>query len=143
MSRLNSIKFTVMFQEPFWVGIFERQDEDGYAVARTVFGPEPTDPEVAQFLLREYDNLKFTTPDKEGVSEIREYKNPKRQLREVRKMQKKQPASMMSKAQDALRIEQEKNKLTRKKVSSEQRRAEEQEQFDRKQEKKKQKLRGH
>jgi hypothetical protein len=143
MITQNSIKLTILFQEKFWVGIFERQDEQGYAVARAIFGPEPTDPEVSIFLLRDYTNLRFTTPDKEDKPAVREYKNPKRQLREVRQIQKKQPAATVSKAQDALRIELEKNKITRKKVSGAQRRLEEQKQFEIKQEKKKEKLRGH
>ena len=75
-----SLKLTIMFQDQFWVGIFERQDEEGYSVARTIFGPEPTDPEVSQFLLEDYHSLRFTTPDKDDKPVVREYKNPKRQM---------------------------------------------------------------
>lgn len=49
---------------------------------------------------------------------------------------KETTCSNLSKAQDALRIELEKNKITRKKVSGAQRRLEEQTQFEIKQEKK-------
>lgn len=141
MIKQSSLKLTVLYQEQFWVGIFERRDSSGYAVGRTIFGSEPTDPEVLQFLLREYHTIRFTTPLEDEKPPVREYKNPKRRMREVRQMQSKMPT--ISKAQDALRLELEKNKLISKKVSGEERRLEEQRQFEMKQAKKKKKLRGH
>jgi hypothetical protein len=141
MTEQASMKLTILYQDQFWVGIFERNDKAGYAVGKTIFGPEPTDPEVMQFILHEYHTIRFTTPSAEDKPPVREYKNPKRQMREVRQMQSKAPS--ISKAQDALRLEIEKNKLVSKKRSSEERRLEEQKQFEMKQAKKKEKLRGH
>lgn len=48
---------TVIYDDPFWVGIFERQTVDGYAVARTIFGGEPTGPKLYQFILTKQSAL--------------------------------------------------------------------------------------
>ena len=46
-SRLN-----VLFDDPFWVGIFEREYEGRYEAARVVFGAEPKDYEVYEFFYK-------------------------------------------------------------------------------------------
>ena len=46
----NVSSFTVCFQPPFWVGIAERWTADGYEAARVVFGPEPSDAQIYQWL---------------------------------------------------------------------------------------------
>jgi len=43
---------TVFFDEPFWVGVFERDAPGGLMVARVVFGAEPSDAEVHAMLER-------------------------------------------------------------------------------------------
>ena len=53
-------QFTVLFQAPFWVGIAERWDGEGYQAARVVFGPQPTDAQVYEWLLREWHRLRFS-----------------------------------------------------------------------------------
>lgn len=40
------IQATIFFDKRYWVGTFERTDKEGYAIARHIFGGEPTDPEV-------------------------------------------------------------------------------------------------
>lgn len=45
LMKQTVIKATVMLEKYLWVALFERTDIKGYAVARTVFGDEPTDPE--------------------------------------------------------------------------------------------------
>ena len=35
------VQLTVMFEEPFWIGLCERQDSSGYAAGKITFGPEP------------------------------------------------------------------------------------------------------
>ena len=39
-------KLTVFFEDPFWVGIFERIEKGKLSVCRVVFGSEPKDYEV-------------------------------------------------------------------------------------------------
>ena len=38
-----SVTLTVLFDEPFWVGLYERETDGRYEVARVVFGAEPKD----------------------------------------------------------------------------------------------------
>lgn len=40
-------KLTVFFEDPFWVGIFERIEDGRLSVAKVTFGAEPMDYEVA------------------------------------------------------------------------------------------------
>ncbi len=54
--------FTVTFEAPYWVGIFERIDEQGYAVAKIIFGAEPNAETVRLAVLREYRGLRFSAP---------------------------------------------------------------------------------
>lgn len=48
---MDASAFTVFFEAPFWVGLYERTEEGLYTVCRVVFGPEPKDYEVYDFLL--------------------------------------------------------------------------------------------
>ena len=57
--------FTVLFQPPFWVGIAERWEKEGYSAARVVFGAEPTDAQLYEWLEKEWHRLNFS-PAEEG-----------------------------------------------------------------------------
>ena len=54
MSRIKS-RLTVFFEEPFWVGVFEQETDGVIRAARVVFGAQPTDAEVFEFVLRHAD----------------------------------------------------------------------------------------
>ena len=41
-------KLTAYFEEPFWVGIFERIEDGKLSVAKVTFGAEPKDYEVQE-----------------------------------------------------------------------------------------------
>ena len=43
-------KLTVFFEDPFWVGIFERIEDGRLSVAKVTFGAETKDYEVQQAL---------------------------------------------------------------------------------------------
>ena len=47
-------KLTVYFDPPFWVGIFEKIENNHCQAARQVFGAEPTEPELIRFALENY-----------------------------------------------------------------------------------------
>lgn len=137
-----TIKATVFFENRVWVGAFERTDKEGYAVARHIFGGEPSDPEICDFILNNYHELNFGEARNINVQIQR--KNPKRVQREVRREMEKikdttRPSTL---AQDYMREELEKRKKTRKKVSSIQKQVRIDEQFAIRQRKKKQKQRG-
>lgn len=140
---MATVKATIFFEKRFWVGTFERTDKEGYAVARHIFGGEPSDPEVQEFVLNHYGELKFGEA-KEVLIEIHRM-NPKRVQREVRReMEKmKESAQPSTLAQDYMREEMEKNKKIKKSISSAEKQARKDEQFSLKQEKRKEKHRGH
>ena len=133
----DTVKLTVFFEDPFWVGVFERIENGKLSVCKTIFGAEPKDYEVWEFVLISYHQLKFSPPV--AVTVKREATNPKRIQREARKQS---ATGIGTKSQQALQLLREENKLERKTVSREQREAEKQRQFELKQEKRKQKHRG-
>ena len=47
----TSGKLTVYFEEPFWVGVFERVDNNKLSVCKVTFGAEPKDYEIWEFIL--------------------------------------------------------------------------------------------
>ncbi|OJA01077.1 hypothetical protein BEV13_00490 [Rickettsiella grylli] len=133
------IKLTVLFESPFWIGIFEKEQDGQYFVARTVFGAEPRDYEVFEFIINKMDQLKFSSPQEGEI--VKKKVNPKRVHREVKlELSKK---NIVSKAQDVLRLEIEKNKKERRFYNSKLKEAIKQERFELKQQKKKEKKRGH
>ena len=133
------IKLTVLFESPFWIGIFEKEQDGQYSVARTVFGAEPRDFEIFEFIINKMDQLKFSNPQEGEI--VRRKVNPKRVQREVKlELSKK---NIVSKAQDVLRLEIEKNKKERRSINSKLKEAIKQEHFELKQQKKKEKKRGH
>ena len=133
------IKLTVLFESPFWVGIFEKEQDGKYSVARIVFGAEPRDFEVFEFVINKMDQLKFSNPQEDEI--VKRKINPKRLQREVKKEISKK--NIVSKAQDALRLEIEKNKIERRSFNSKLKEVVKQERFELKQQKKKEKKRGH
>lgn len=76
-------KLTVFFEEPFWVGVFERIENGKLSVAKVTFGAEPKDSKVYDFILKHYYSLRFSPAVSTVVKETK--KNPKRMRREVQK----------------------------------------------------------
>ena len=50
--NMETIVLTILFEEPFWIGLFERLDGHKYEVCKVTFGAEPKDYEVYEFILR-------------------------------------------------------------------------------------------
>lgn len=143
VSKMATVKATIFFEKKFWVGTFERTDKEGYALARHIFGGEPSDTEIHEFVLNHYHELKFGEAKEVSIQIQR--MNPKRVQREVRremaKMKETTPSSTL--AQDYMREEIEKKKKEKKSISSVEKQARKDEQFALKQEKRKEKHRGH
>ena len=49
---IDSTKLTVFFEAPFWIGVFERIERRKLSVCKVVFGAEPKDYEVWEYLLK-------------------------------------------------------------------------------------------
>jgi hypothetical protein len=95
---------TILFDGRWWIGIFERKDPDTYAVARHIFGEEPSDGEIYAFVLSSWETLKFTAPITDCVVHIKR-KNFKRRQKEIRKLVGSLPTHPLTYAQDVLRQE--------------------------------------
>ena len=57
----NAISLTVFFQEPFWIGVFERVESGRLSACKVTFGAEPKDYEVHEYLLKQYSGLHFSS----------------------------------------------------------------------------------
>ncbi|OPJ60970.1 YjdF family protein [Clostridium oryzae] len=134
------IKLTVFFDDPFWVGVFERNNNYELEVSRVVFGEEPKDNEIYNFILNNFYRLKFSQP----ISSDHVYErkiNPKRMHRKIRNTVRND--GIGTKAQQAIKLDLENRKNQRKAVVKERREQQEKIKFEKKQQKKKQKKRGH
>ena len=132
-------KLTVFFEEPFWVGVFERVSDGQMSVCKITFGAEPKDYEVLEFILSQYYKLKFSPAVEVEVRKTAD--NPKRRQRDAHKQV--QNSGIGTKSQQALQMQREEMKTERKLISKEQKEAEKLRQFDLKQQKRKEKHRGH
>ena len=135
---MDTGKLTVFFEEPFWVGVFERVCEGKLSASKVIFGGEPKDAEVYEFILKEYQHLRFSpTVDAQRKEQSR---NPKRLQREARRQT--QTAGIGTKSQQALKLQQEQGKIARREINREQREAEVRRKFELRQQKKREKHRG-
>ena len=130
---------TILFEPPFWIGLYERTDNGKYEVCKITFGAEPKDYEVYAFFLKKWNKLKFSPPIKANIAMERKI-NPKRMQRQIN--DQLQVRGIGTKAQQALKLQHEQSKVERKVKSREQREAEKERQFTLRQEKKKAKHRG-
>lgn len=129
---------TVFFEDPFWVGVFQRTTQEGLCACRVVFGGEPTDRQVYAFVLENYYRLAFSQPVEGPADRMAE--NPKRRQRQAQRQQRQAGAGTRS--QQALKLQQEARKQEREQTGKAAREAERRRRFDQKQEKRKQKHRG-
>ena len=132
-------KLTVYFEEPFWVGVFERIEDGKLSVAKVTFGAEPKDYEVQEYIQKYYFSLKFSPAVETVVKDIK--RNPKRMQREAKKQTME--TGIGTKSQQALKLQQEQNKQVRKERSRKKKEGEEQRMFELKQQKKREKHKGH
>lgn len=140
-NNVSKSEFTIFFEDPFWVGVLQRQEGKTLFVSKITFGAEPTDPQVYCFTLQKWSTLSEfgkTTLDKQTINKKT---NPKRVQRMAQKALKEKGIS--TKAQLALNHLREEQKLEQKKRKKENKLQEQEQRFLLKQEKKKQKHKGH
>ena len=130
---------TVFFEEPFWVGVFERIEDGKLSVCKVTFGAEPKDYEVLDYILHHYYELVFSPAVEMEIRKAAD--NPKRRSRNARKQLEN--TGIGTKSQQAIQRQREEMKTERRQISREEREAEAQRRFVMKQEKKKEKRRGH
>lgn len=134
-----SSTLTVYHDGQFWVGLAEHIENGRYGAARIVFGTEPSDEEILQFIVGRWEKLSFFGGEPTEAS--KPAKNPKRRARETAKALKR-PA-MSTKAQQALVAQRETMKQESAHARSRRRADEAEARFEQRKLKRKQKHRGH
>ena len=129
---------TVLFEPPFWVGIFERVEDGSMSACKAVFGAEPKDYEIYEFVLKNYGRLHFGAQIDAEVKKI--CRNPKR----IRRLAARQVKSVGvgTKAQQALNLQREQTKIERRELNREKKEERRQRIFELRRQKKKQKHKG-
>ena len=131
--------FTVFFEDPFWVGVLESEDEGVLSVARHVFGAEPSNAELLEFLLGRFADMRRSEA-LVGEGPRARASNPKRSQRDAARDATRPPST---KAQAALSAARSEIKAERAASSREERLAEAVRRFELRSEKRKKKHSGH
>lgn len=56
----TSYRLTVFFENPFWVGIIECNEDGKLTASKITFYKEPKDYEIRDFILKKYNQLNFS-----------------------------------------------------------------------------------
>lgn len=120
--------------------MLERQEGSVLSACRVVFGAEPSDQEVYAFLLANWEQLRFGPPVRGKVRSLLPG-NPKRRAREAGKASR--ASGIGTKAQQALKQQQEEAKVERKASTKARREAETERKRALGRAKKKEKHKGH
>jgi hypothetical protein len=132
---------TIYFDGQFWVGLIECVDESRLRAARHVFGAEPSDSEVLEFVQSQLLEVAArATVDVDVERKLKTIHNPKRAAREAAKIMRQPIVS--TKAQQALQLQHEQNKQEHHERTKAEREAEEERRREMKREKTRQRHRG-
>ena len=134
-----SSTLTVCFDGQFWVGTVEHAEDGRLSACRVVFGAEPSNEEIQEFVLTRWSSLRLSAPISYEKKEMAG--NPKRRQRQAAKEMGRTGGS--TKAQLALAEQREAQVRMRKSIARESRKAALQIRFMLKAEKRKEKKRGH
>ena len=137
---MDKASFTVYFEDPFWVGVYQREESGRCAVCKVTFGAEPRDHQVYEFLLQHWSQLKFS-PSLPGTSQQERRPNPKRLHRQIRAQMRQQGVG--TKAQQMLKLQQEQQHTERKAKARAQAAEQQERRFALRQEKRRKRHRGH
>ena len=131
-------RLTVLYEEPFWIGLSERVENGKLTVAKHTFGVEPSMTDIYEFVLNHSYDLEYSPSVDADMK--KEHRNPKRRQREAHKMVAQK--GIGTKSQQALQMQREEKKIEKKLISKEQKEAEKQRRFEMKQQRKRAKHRG-
>ncbi|WP_455716745.1 YjdF family protein [Anaerosporobacter sp.] len=136
---MSNIRLLVYYDEPFWVGVFERVENQKLTVSKVTFGAEPTESEVLTAIIERFYDLHFS-PSIDVEKKAKTKVNPKRLQREVHRQMN--TVGIGTKSMQALKLQQEVGKIERKRCSKEEKEAREELLYQMKQRKRKEKHRG-
>jgi hypothetical protein len=139
----NTTQTAVLFDDPFWIALFERKIDGQYSVARAIIGTsEPLGAHLADFFEHlDYDKLQFSVPV-EDISMLKKEISFKKQLHRNKETQNK-TLNTYTKAQAMLKQQQSIIKAERKQESRLVKNEEKQFKYEIRQHKKKKKQKGH
>ena len=138
---------TITFESPFWIALFEMNDERGYSVAREVIGvSEPTGSDISLFLARlDFARLAYSTPtlckSDNNRHHTMSYKRIQKKIK--REMVCKEFKYSFTKAQIELKKMHQEKKIERKCLSKQINEKKKERKFQMKQQKRFEKHRGH
>ncbi|MEX1307087.1 MAG: YjdF family protein [Eubacteriales bacterium] len=139
MQRIECV-LTVYFDEPFWVGVYERIENGKLKVCKITFGAEPKDHAVYAFFLDNWNRLRFSPPATAHAKSMVKV-NPKRMQRVINK--RLASKGVGTKSQQALKKQHEEAKLKHRKETRQHNKAQSRLQFELNQKKRKEKRKGH
>ncbi len=114
------MQLTILFNDPYWIGLVELERESCLYAATYLFGAEPGDAEVYQFVLRNLVGLlSHMTIGLPVQDRGQPHVNPKRKQREARRQVMQR--GMSTRAQEAVKQQFEQNKQDRVQVTRAQR----------------------
>jgi hypothetical protein len=137
----------IIYDNSFWIVLFEMNDENGYSVAREVIGTsEPTGSDLYLFFSHlDYNRLKYTNPSSKSLTRPSQYcigyKKQQRQMK--REEQRSNHKNTFTKAQTELKRQFLENKKEAKREHRIMRMDKEEHKFRLKQQKRKEKHKGH
>lgn len=136
------MKLTIYFDGSFWCGLVEVEDDGHYQAIRHVFGPEPKDADVWEFVTKRLPHLLKQTGAVATRKKTAEKKlSPKRMQRLINR-EKRQPV-VSTKAQIAMNEIREQAKATNKSQKRRKKAEYADKRFQQKQAKKREKHKGH
>ncbi|MGR8861804.1 YjdF family protein [Leuconostoc citreum] len=137
----NFLSLTIIFDQPFYVGIFERRTGNTYEVSKINLGTsEPRDSLIYELLIENWSRVRFNTVNIANTERIQKKVNPKRMQRLAKKTLK---SGLSTKAQEAVKLAQTAQKLEKKKHKSLKKQEIKEQRYLLSQKKKSEKHRGH
>ncbi len=120
------MKFTILFDPPYYIGLLEDERDGCLYAARHIFGAEPGDPQIYEFVLDDLYGLmrQMRVGLPVGFQPAERRVNSKRLQREIRRELER--SGISSKAQEAMRLQIEANKEQRREQTRAEREAERQ-----------------
>lgn len=136
------MKLTIYFDGSFWCGLIEDEIDNRYQAIRYVFGPEPKDADVREFVAKQLPQLLEQSGTVTSQKRFGEKKlSPKRMQRLINR-EKRQPV-LSTKAQLAMSELREQAKSEHKSQKKQRKAEQADKRFQQKQAKKREKHRGH
>jgi len=115
------MRLTILFDPPYWIGLLEAESDGLLYAARHIFGSEPSDPEVYEFIQNDLLDLMHAMTVGLPIDAVPTPRriNPKRLQRDIRREVLRTDVS--SRAHEAIRLQIEANAQERLTISRTQR----------------------